>query len=494
MDDLDSDNSDSEWEEEAETMQMTTLCLFCDENVSPSELFLHCSSSHDFKLSSFLLNYAADAISYIKFVNYVRQMKPSPTELKIIHSNEMWNDDKYMKPFMEDDALLMFDIEDYLSRDQSDINENEIALSEFKYRECLAKVELLQQQLQEATADIEKMRQKAQVFMLSSDSGDAIKKYYDDDGYFSSYAHYSIHQEMLQDTSRTETYRNAIFLNKDMFENKIVLDVGCGTAILSMFCASAGAKKVIGVDESEIIYCAMDIVKENKLDEIVLLQKGRLEELTLPFEKVDIIVSEWMGYFLLFENMIESVIFARDHYLSPGGYMFPNRCTISLAAIIDNEMYEKYINYWNNVYGFKMSCIKGNVMKEVLITTVLKEKICSNPVIIKEFDMSTCCVEDCDFTTQFNLALTKDGQITAIIGYFDCYFDDRLTNKFQLSTSPFSELTHWKQTIFLLPSPISAQKGDFISGRISCRRDKKEHRSMIIILEIGEQKNTYILN
>lgn len=42
---------------------------------------------------------------------------------------------------------------------------------------------------------------------------------------------------------------------------QVVLDVGCGTGILSMFAAKAGAKHVIGIDQSDIIYQAMDIVK-----------------------------------------------------------------------------------------------------------------------------------------------------------------------------------------------------------------------------------------
>lgn len=37
--------------------------------------------------------------------------------------------------------------------------------------------------------------------------------------------------------------------------------MGCGTGILSMFAARAGAKKVFAVDQSEIIYQAMDIVR-----------------------------------------------------------------------------------------------------------------------------------------------------------------------------------------------------------------------------------------
>lgn len=49
---------------------------------------------------------------------------------------------------------------------------------------------------------------------------------------------------MLKDEVRTKTYRNAIVNNKHLFRNKIVLDVGCGTGILSMFAAQAGAKCV----------------------------------------------------------------------------------------------------------------------------------------------------------------------------------------------------------------------------------------------------------
>merc|ERR1712119_141053 len=73
------------------------------------------------------------------------------------------------------------------------------------------------------------------------------------DYYFDSYAHFGIHEEMLKDEVRTETYRKSILDNTHLFKDKIVLDVGCGTGILSMFAAKAGAKKVIGIDCSNII-------------------------------------------------------------------------------------------------------------------------------------------------------------------------------------------------------------------------------------------------
>ena len=48
---------------------------------------------------------------------------------------------------------------------------------------------------------------------------------------------------------------------------------------------------------------------------VVTVLKGKIEEIELPVAKVDIIISEWMGYFLLFENMLNTVLYARDKWL-----------------------------------------------------------------------------------------------------------------------------------------------------------------------------------
>lgn len=83
------------------------------------------------------------------------------------------------------------------------------------------------------------------------------------DYYADSYAHFGIHEEMLKDEVRTISYKNAICNNPHLFKGKTVLDVGCGTGILCMFAAKAGAKKVIGVDMSNIITQAKTIVEAN---------------------------------------------------------------------------------------------------------------------------------------------------------------------------------------------------------------------------------------
>uniref|UniRef100_A0A6I8PCV9 type I protein arginine methyltransferase n=1 Tax=Ornithorhynchus anatinus TaxID=9258 RepID=A0A6I8PCV9_ORNAN len=135
------------------------------------------------------------------------------------------------------------------------------------------------------------------------------------DYYFDSYAHFGIHEEMLKDEVRTLTYRNSMFHNRHLFKDKVVLDVGSGTGILCMFAAKAGAKKVIGIECSSISDYAVKIVKANKLDHVVTIIKGKVEEVELPVDKVDIIISEWMGYCLFYESMLNTVLYARDKWL-----------------------------------------------------------------------------------------------------------------------------------------------------------------------------------
>lgn len=105
----------------------------------------------------------------------------------------------------------------------------------------------------------------------------------------------------------------------------------------------AGAKHVIGVDMSTIIEKAREIVQVNGMADKITLIQGKMEEVQLPFPKVDIILSEWMGYFLLYESMLDTVLCARDKYLAAGGLIFPDKATILMGAIEDGEYKDEKI-------------------------------------------------------------------------------------------------------------------------------------------------------
>ena len=77
---------------------------------------------------------------------------------------------------------------------------------------------------------------------------------------------------------------------------------------------------------------------------VITLVKGKLEEAELPIQQFDIIISEWMGYFLLYESMLDTVLLARDKYLKPGGLMFPDNASLYICAIEDQDYKEEKIN------------------------------------------------------------------------------------------------------------------------------------------------------
>src|SRR3978361_992572 len=94
---------------------------------------------------------------------------------------------------------------------------------------------------------------------------------------------------------------------------------------------------------STIIEKAKEIVAVNGMSDKITLLQGKMEEVELPFPKVDIIISEWMGYFLLYESMLDTVLLARDKYLKPGGLIFPDTASMYICAIEDQDYREEKI-------------------------------------------------------------------------------------------------------------------------------------------------------
>lgn len=299
--------------------------------------------------------------------------------------------------------------------------------------------------------------------------------------YFSSYDHFGIHEEMLKDTSRTLAYRSAMFKNKHLFKDKIVLDVGCGTGILSMFAAKAGAKHVYSVDMSNIIEKAREIVSLNGFDDKITLLQGKLEDIDLPVDSVDIIVSEWMGYFLLYESMLDTVLYARDKYLVEGGLILPDKCAMYIAGIEDGQYKDEKIHYWEDVYGFDYSPFIKVAMAEPMVDTVQNLALITTPYKFFEFDINTVTKEQLTFHTKFSLKAIDNDMCHAYIVWFDCDFPG--SEKVTLPTGPMAPYTHWKQTVFYMDQVLDLKKGDLIEGSIASRPNAINPREVDIEIE-----------
>jgi len=264
------------------------------------------------------------------------------------------------------------------------------------------------------------------------------------------------------------------------------LDVGSGTGILCMFAAKAGAKRVIGIECSNIIEHAQEIVKANRLDHLITLVKGKVEEVTLPdgIDKVDIIISEWMGYCLFYESMLNTVLVARDKWLAPGGLIFPDRATLYVTAIEDRQYKDDKINWWDTVHGFDMSCIRKVAICEPLVDVVDPKQVVTNACLIKEVDLYVVKEEDLTFTAPFHLTARRNDYVHALVTYFNVEFTP-CHKRTGFSTAPECRYTHWKQTVFYMDDYMTVKNNEEISGVVSVTPNKRNNRDLDFAIDIN---------
>ena len=147
------------------------------------------------------------------------------------------------------------------------------------------------------------------------------------------YAEFEVHRTMICDRVRTGAFRRAI--ESVVRPGDIVLDVGVGSGILSVFAARAGAARVYAVERTSAAVLARELAAANGVAEVVRVIHGDVTDVELP-ERVDVIVSEWLGGFGIDEGMLVPVIVARDRWLKPGGVMIP-RLVMAWAALVHDR-------------------------------------------------------------------------------------------------------------------------------------------------------------
>ena len=186
-----------------------------------------------------------------------------------------------------------------------------------------------------------------------------------------------------------------------------------------------------------------------------------------------------MGYFLIYESMLDTVIYARDKWLNTGGHLFPDRAQLFMVGIEDQEYRDEKINFWDNVYGFDMSPIKKLALLEPLVDTCDPKQIMTDSCKVLDIDLYTVTKPDLDFDSKWTLNFTRTDLCHAVVAYFDVQFT-RSRNPIGFSTGPASRYTHWKQTVFYINEPVQAEANQSISGRIQVERNAKNPRDIDI--------------
>lgn len=327
--------------------------------------------------------------------------------------------------------------------------------------------------------------------------------------YFCTYAYIYHQKQMLNDDLRMQSYRDAIMENPNHFKDKVVLDVGTGSGILAIWAAQAGARKVYAVEATDMAVQARKVVKANHQDHVVTVIQSKMEDVELP-EKVDVIVSEWMGYFLLRESMFDSVLVARDRWLKADGAMFPSHASMSIAPMCNEDDSNKrfsefsaamdswraFVDNTKTTWGVDMSVLGGAFRREQeqysLHTSSWAElspsDLIGDETEIAAWDLKTCTLEDIKAVhADFSLTVSTMARFGGFAGWFDVDFKGCVENPAQrevtLTTSPFVQPTHWGQQVFPLYPPTQVCDGDVVHGSVTVLRRADNQRLMNVKFE-----------
>ncbi|KAM4872953.1 protein arginine N-methyltransferase 6 [Thomomys bottae] len=319
--------------------------------------------------------------------------------------------------------------------------------------------------------------------------------------YYECYSDVSVHEEMLADRVRTEAYRLGILRNWAWLRGKAVLDVGAGTGILSVFCAQAGARRVYAVEASSIWQQAREVVRLNGLEERVHVLPGPVETVELP-ERVDAIVSEWMGYGLLHESMLSSVLHARTKWLKEGGLLLPASAELFVAPVSD-QMLELRLGFWSQVkqyYGVDMSCLEGFATRclmghgEIVVHGLSGEDVLARPERFAQLELARAGLEqelEAGIGGRFRFSCYGSAPLHGFAIWFQVTFPGGDSEKpLVLSTSPFHPATHWKQALLYLDEPVPVEQDTDISGDLTLLPSRDNPRRLRVLLryKVGDRE------
>lgn len=286
-----------------------------------------------------------------------------------------------------------------------------------------------------------------------------------------------------------------------------------------------------------------EIVEENNLSHIIEVIHGTVETISLPsdIQQVDIIISEWMGFYLLHESMLDSVIAARDKFLAPHGIMLPSHASLYFAPVDMSDHFQNRADEWSNIYGFDFSPVASQINREEvtkpLITSLNPSVLCAEPQRIIDLNLKTVTTEDVQsISTVLKFPMRQDSKVFGFAAWFNVEFnadcdvsckssvmaatnesgDSRIVNEkgdacslegscvrlensascvedrlqvvpeisHVLKTGPGDAVTHWKQTVVFLPRTILVEGGVHLCCRVrmSQSRSNRRHYNISVTL------------
>ena len=182
--------------------------------------------------------------------------------------------------------------------------------------------------------------------------------------------------------------------------------------------------------------------------------------------------------------MLDTVLFARDKWLAPGGHLFPDKCSLLIQGMEDSS---QRLAFWDNVYGFNMQPIKSNIsIRDAFVEDVQQSDIITSRELLQKIDIDHVTYDGLDFHSTSTLSVTRDATMHGFVSSFDIGFERDLPHPEYFTTGCEGASTHWHQVFFHISKPFTVRKGDRIDGKWWVRRNAENPRFLDVEIEWKE--------
>ncbi len=275
------------------------------------------------------------------------------------------------------------------------------------------------------------------------------------------------HVSMLADTDRTLAFKRAI--EEVVKPGDVVLEIGTGTGILSVFAARAGAKKVYAVEAYGLGPVAQQVFEENGVGDRVELIRGWSTQITLP-ERANVLITETIGNEPLGERIIDTVVDARKRLLTPDARLIPSRLrVIGRLVSLSDEVADTHLFTDANLararerYGVDLGPLSEAERRGAFaidLDTALARTVVSrsDPFTIADVDLATT---ELVFTRDVDAVVAEAGRVDGVLMHFVATLGPSTT----LTVDPFEiDSSSWRHRLWLLP-PAERSAGDRLELR-----------------------------
>jgi predicted RNA methylase len=276
----------------------------------------------------------------------------------------------------------------------------------------------------------------------------------------SSYASIIGHRSMVFDDVRNTAY--GLALDEVIRPDSVVLDLGSGLGIHGLMAAARGARRVYLVDPSPVNAVAAKVAAANAFANNVICIQERIENADLP-EKVDVIVSVFTGNFLLEEDLLPSLFFARDRYLKADGKLIPGAAEMRVAPVTAESYFQKHISSWSQPsQAVDFSMIRKFAANATYYDGQLNREaeFLAEAKTLAALDFATAQQATC--SNEIGFMAERDGICHGFLGWFRMQLGTTW-----LSTSPLKPAMHWSQVFLPVDPPLALQAGDQVSLKLT---------------------------